>query len=192
MAESLLIQALTFATQHQPRLTNLAKVDYTKFLIPSLRYREGSLRHSDLTNSLIVKIRPGSLTGRTSPTAESDDFGLTVRCNRWWPLNKAVKEKRDIRYLVAVTSGVKPSRVIGVWETNPVSDWWREKQGEPQPREFDGDPWNGPLAESLDLKVDRWVATVRSTDSDINNWQGLEFDWEGYRPQNVGWSNDIR
>jgi len=192
MAETLLIQALTWALQTPPDLTNIAKVQSSKHLVPALRYRDGVLRYSELSNALLVKVRPGSLKGRSAPAATTDDFDLTVRCNRWWGLASAVKRKADVRLLVAVTAGVKPARVIGVWETQPVDQWWLEDLRNPVEARNGLELWNGPHTPIGDDRPKGWVATVKSTDPDFNQWQGLEFDWEGYPPQRVGWSHDLR
>jgi hypothetical protein len=192
MAESLLIQALTWATRVPPDLTNIAKVSYSKHLVPALRYREGTLRYSDLSNALLVKVRPGSLKGRSAPTANTDDFDLTVRCNRWWGLGAAVRRQADVRHLVAVTAHVKPARVIGVWNTHPVAQWWYENLSAPVAGTNTAEPWNGPHEPVGEDRPKGWVATVQSTNPDVNMWQGLEFDWEGYAPQRIGWSRDLR
>jgi hypothetical protein len=191
MAESLLIQALTWATETEPCLANIAKVNYSKYVSPALPYRDGLLKYSDTRNALFVKIRPGQLKGRTAPHGESGDIDLTMRCNRWWPLGRAQSLNKNIKYLIAVTAHVKPPRVIGVWETRPVADWWYEDQSAPEKSRISDDPWNS-AAPAYDINGSGWVATVMSSSPNINQWQGLEFDWEGYKPQNVGYSPDIR
>jgi hypothetical protein len=149
MAESLLIRALTWATEQQPRLTNIAKVNASKYVTPALPYKEGSLKYSEVTNALFVKVRPGQLKGRSAPHGESGDLDLTMRCNRWWGLGNAVRREADIRYLIAVTAGVKPPRIIGVWKTHPVSDWWLEDQKNPHTLQDRPEVWNSvaPLYE---------------------------------------------
>jgi hypothetical protein len=192
MAESLLIRALTWATEQQPRLTNIAKVNASKYVTPALPYKEGLLKYSEVTNTLFVKVRPGQLKGRTAPHGESGDLDLTIRCNRWWGLGKAVDKKADIKYLVAITSAVKPPRVIGVWKTHPTSDWWLEDQSNPHTLQNRTEDWNSSAPLYEDVRANGWVATVESTNPNVNDWQGLEFDWEGYNPQRLGYSVDIR
>lgn len=192
MAESLLIRVLTWSAEQAPRLTNIAKVNHSKYVTPALPFKEGSLQYSNVTNALFVKVRPGQLKGRTAPHGESGDHDLTIRCNRWWSLGNAVRSGADIKYLVAVTAGVKPPRVIGVWNTNPVSDWWYEDQNEQLSSHKRVEQWNSTAPLYEDVRAKGWVATVVSANPNINNWQGLEFDWEGYLPQNIGYSADVR
>lgn len=192
MAESLLVRALTWAAEQPPDLTNIAKVDSAKHLVPSLRYREGKLNYADVSRALLVKITPGHLKGRTGPTGEAGDVDLTLRCNRWWGLGQAQRRGIDVDLLIAITANVKPARVVGAWRALPVSEWWLEDQSTPSSRRRTGEPWNDPLSPLGGRVAKGWVAAVESPDSDVNGWQGLEFDWQGYHPQNVGWSNDIR
>lgn len=114
-----------------------------------------------------------------------------MRCNRWWPLGRAQSLNKDIKYLIAVTAHVKPPRVIGVWETRPVEDWWYEDQASPEKSRTTDDPWNNG-APQYDVNGSGWVATVTSSFPDVNEWQGLRFEWEGYKPQNVGYSPDLK
>lgn len=192
MAESLLVQALTWATEHRPDLTNIAKVGNTKHLIPSLRYREGRLNYNDVSSALFVKIRPGHMRGRTGPTGDSGDSDLTVRCNRWWGLGAAKRRGVDVDLLVAVIAKVRPARIIGVWRARPVSEWWLEDQANPDGQRLTGEAWNDSLPQLGGRIAKGWVVAVDSPDSDVNGWQGLEFDWQGYRPQKIGWSRDLR
>ena len=192
MAESLLIRALTWAAENSPDLTNIAKVNYSKHLIPALPYKDGPpIRYSEVRNALFVKIRPGQLKGRIAPHGESGELDLAVRCNRWWPLGKAQQENRDIKYLIAITAHVKPSRIIGIWETNPVSDWWYEDQSAPEKSRQTSEEWNSAVP-MYEVPAKGWVATLKSAFADVHGWQGREFDWEGYKPQNVGFSADIK
>jgi hypothetical protein len=94
--------------------------------------------------------------------------------------------------LVAVTATVKPAWIVGVWRARPVSEWWLEDQAKPDGRRSAGESWNDPLRQLGGRVAKGWVVAVDSPDSDVNGWQGLEFDWQGYRPQNVGWSKDLR
>lgn len=192
MAESLVIRALTWAAESKPDLSNIAKVSNSKYLVPALKYREGLLKYSEVKNSLLVKIRPGSLKGRTAPHGETGNIDLTMRCNRWWGLGNAVRQRKDVRFLIAVTAHVKPARVIGVWKTKPVDDWWWEDQSNPESSRTIGEKWNisvDPYSETLGKG---WVVTVESPNPDVNEWQGLEFDWENYKPQRLGYSADLR
>lgn len=191
MAESLLIQALTWATEIPPDLANIAKVARTKYLVPALPYREGTLRYSELRSALLVKVTPGSLKGRSAPSGAAGDLDLTIRCNRWWGLAAAQRRKADVQLLVAITAHVKPARVIGVWRTRPVDQWWYEDQHDPDMSRNTGEPQNDPLPAPDGHLAKGWVVTVETTDPDVNQWQGLEFDWEGYAPQRVGWSIDL-
>lgn len=191
MAESLLIRALTWSAEKSPDLTNIAKVNHSKYVTPALPYREGTVRYSDIRNALFVKVRPGQLKGRIAPHGESGDLELTLRCNRWWRLRSAIAQNKDIKFLVAVTAHVKPARIIGVWETRPVSDWWFEDQSSPQEARCTDEPWNN-AAPSYGTPAKGWVVTVVSPSPDVNGWQGMEFDWEGYNPQNIGYSVDLR
>jgi hypothetical protein len=192
MAESLLIQALTWANDTPPELANIAKVNSSKNLVPALPYRDGLLRYSEVSKALFVKIHPGRLKGRSAPSGDSNNFDLTVRCNRWWPLESAIRRRADVQLLVAVTAHVKPSRVIGAWRTHPVTNWWFEDQSQPEESRLAHEPWNGPLPADGEHRAKKWVVTVESPDPTVNGWQGLEFDWEGYAPQNIGWSKDLR
>jgi len=192
MAESLLIQALSWAAETPADLANIAKVARTKYLVPALPYREGILRYSEIRGALFVKVTPGSLKGRSAPSGASGNEELTVRCNRWWRLAAAQRRKADVHLLVAVTAHVKPARVIGVWRTRPIDEWWFEDQRHPEPGRTTGEPWNDPLAAQDGHHAKGWVVTVESPDPDVNEWQGLEFDWEDYQPQGVGWSTDLR
>jgi hypothetical protein len=192
MAESLLIRVLTWAADQEPKLTNIAKVNHSKHVTPALPFKEGLLKYSQVANALFVKVRPGQLKGRTAPHGESGDLELTLRCNRWWSLGNAVRKNADIKYLVAVTAGVKPPRVIGAWTTNPVSDWWLEDQKNPHTLQNRTEVWNSAAPLYEDVRAKGWVATVESTNPNVNDWQGLEFDWEGYLPQSIGYSADIR
>ena len=191
MAESLLIRALTWSSEIPPDLANIAKVVFSKYLTPALPYRDGKLRYSDVKNALFVKVRPGQLKGRIAPHGESGNLDLALRCNRWWGLGSARARDKDIRLLIAVTAHVKPARVVGVWETRPTSDWWYEDQLSPENSRIGDRPWNNAVP-LTDTPAKGWVATLISDDPDVNNWQGMEFDWEGYNPQNIGYSKDLR
>ena len=192
MAEALLIRALSWAAETKPELANIALVSGSKHLAPALPYRPGVLRYSDVSKALFVKIRPGRLKGRSAPTGEGSNFDLTVRCNRWWGLGAAVERKAEVHLLIAVTAGVRPARVIGVWRTRPVDEWWYEVQGNPGPRHSSEKQWNDALVPTDESRDEGWVVAVESDNPDENSWQGLEFDWEGYHPQLIGWSRDLR
>ena len=176
MAESLLIRALDWSSEQTPQLTNIAKVNNSKYLIPALRYRNESVGYSEFRNTLFVKVRPGQLLGRIAPHGESGEIDLTMRCNRWWGLQSVRERGDEIRLLVAVTAGVKPARIIGAWETRPTTDWWYEDQGNQLqssvtlPREEDH-IWNrsAPLYE---LPAKGWVVTLESSNPDVNDLQG--------------------
>lgn len=192
MAESLLIQALTWAAETPTELTNIAKVLHTRYLVPALPYREGTLRYSQVSGALFVKVTPGTLKGRSAPNGAAGNHDLTVRCNRWWPLAAARRRDANVRLLVAVTAHVKPARVIGVWRTRPIDQWWYEDQNHHDLTRSTGESWNDPIPAQDGHHAKGWVVTVESTDADVNHWQGLEFDWEGYQPQYVGWSRDLQ
>jgi len=54
------------------------------------------------------------------------------------------------------------------------------------------EPWNS-AAPSYGTDVEKgWVVTLESLDPNVNDWQGLEFDWETYAPQVIGFSRDVR
>jgi hypothetical protein len=192
MAETLLIRALSWAAEIAPDLTNIAKVQGSKYLVPALPFKDGpAICYGDITNALFVKVTPGSLKGRIAPSGEALDLELAMRCNRWWRLGQCRRRGDDVRLLVAVSAHTKPSRIIGVWRTLPVSEWWFEDQAQPSVRIDDERPWNGPSPIYQDRPASGWVVGLESVDPNINDWQGREFDWGDYRPQGVGYSADI-
>jgi len=197
MAESLLIRIAKWATESRPRLTNRAEVESSKLIIPALPYRQGVLRYDALSRALIVMITPESLGYRASPTGEADEIALTRRCNRWWGLAQAVRQRKEVQLLVAITARVKPTRVIGAWETHSVTEWWRERIVDNQGRElltrkWANEPWNGPDPYCTASEKRDWVVAVKSTNSDQRGYKGLRFEWGGYSPQGIGWSKDLR
>lgn len=192
MAESLLIRALTWAAENPPDLANVSKVTSSKHLVPALPYKAGILRYSSVSRALFVKVRPSSLKGRSAPSGEAGQIELAMRCNRWWRLMAAKDRNDQVELLIAVSSQTKPSRVIGVWRTRPVSDWWYEDQARPEMSEERAEPWNSAAPVYGTDAAKGWVVTLESLDSNVNDWQGLEFDWETYAPQGIGFSRDIR
>lgn len=193
MAESLLIRALTWATEKTPRLTNIAKVSGSSHLSPALKYKDGRLSYSEVSNALFVKIRPGALKGRSAPNGPAGDLDLAMRCNRWWNLGSVRARGDDVQLLVAVTAGTKPPRVVGAWEAAPVSDWWYEDQAHPERSPQGVEIWNGAAPLYDEQAHSGWVVSLRSSNPDMNGWQGLELDWEDYRLTGaVGYSADLR
>lgn len=193
MAESILIRALGWATEKSPRMTNVAKKSSSRDLVPALPFKDGSVNYEDFTNALFVKIRLGNLFGRPAPNGATDELGLALRCNRWWRLGQARARRADVRYLVAVTAGAQPPRVIGAWRTRPVDDWWFEDLDQPQLSRTRDEPFNsGVKRTESDPPAKGWVVTLESTYPNVGDWQGKQMNWGGYNPQNIGWSQDLK
>lgn len=195
-AESLVIRCLTWAAETPAELVNEMKLKGSNHVMPALVTRRGVVRYSALKRAVIVKVTPGHLGERTGPTGEASDVDLTMRCNRWWGFGRAVRRGHRIDYLVAVTAGVKPApRVVGVWRTKPVSEWWMENQqgyADGEPIRQTGERWNDSLISVDGVFHQGWVATVHDPSPDVRGMRGKVFKWEGYAPQNVGFSDDLR
>ncbi|MEV0781754.1 hypothetical protein AB0I52_01940 [Streptomyces sp. NPDC050423] len=170
-AESLIIRALADAEEHGTHLLNVAKRKQSKDLVPLLPFQQGILRYSDLSTTLLVKISLNAIDDErvvVSGAAHSAD--AAERCSRYWPLGKCVDREAPIKRLVAVTTAeAKPVRVVGVWDVDHTSAWKYHED------------------------VQRWeVRLTNPVQGNIGGHVGKCFDWEGYAPQNVGYSSDIR
>jgi hypothetical protein len=164
LAESLLIRVLA---GNGPGLINRAQMDKSSRLVPLVPQQEGVTRYEDFGNAIFVKISPEKIDSeRDVVSGLTDSVAAAERCRQYWPIGSAVDRGDDIRYLVAVsTSAVKPVRVLGVWETAPVADW---------------DTANGAI-------------TLREpAKGDVGGHRGKEMDWQGYSPQILGFSVDVR
>jgi hypothetical protein len=170
-AESLIIRALEDAAQHGSRLLNVAKRKQSRDLVPLLPFQSSTLRYSVLVGSLIVKIGLNRIDDdRVVVSGVTHPEDAAERCRKFWPLGNCVKQEPPIKYLVAVTTAeARPVRVVGVWECLPTSDW------------------------TFNEGRQRWeVALVDAAEGDTGGHVGKRFDWEGYNPQLVGYSADIR
>ncbi len=164
-AESLVIRALADAETSGSALLNIAKMKQSRDLTALLPFQEGVLRYSELSGSLLVKIGLDRIdedravvSGVTKPAEAAE------RCRQYWGLGACIDQSRPITNLVAITTAdAKPARVVGIWETQPVTTWER-----------------------------RAVTLMDPDKGDVGGHVGKGFDWEGYNPQSLGYSRDIR
>lgn len=169
-AESLLVRALYGAEQSGSTLLNIAKRYTSRDLVPVLPFRNGVLRYSELTNSLIVKVSLDRIDDqRVVVSGVTKPADAAERCRKYWPLGRCVAQEFPVKRLVAVsTADAKPVRVIGVWEVKPVGSWTQSEDGKYE------------------------VGLADPSQGDLYGCVGQEFEWEGYNPQLVGYSSDIR
>lgn len=170
-AESLIIRALSDAEEHGGMLLNVTKRKQSRDLVPLLPFTDKTLRYSELTASLLVKVSPNRIDDEravVSGGARAEE--AAERCRKYWPLGRCVNSEAPIKQLVAVTTAeAKPIRVVGIWAVEDPSTWTSD--------EDDG----------------RWEVTLSCpSEGDAGGYVGAEFDWEGYAPQLIGYSADIR
>lgn len=167
LTEALLIRVLADAEMHGVALTNRSGTVATSDLVPLVAQREGALKYSDLRHSILVKVSPKRIDEvRDVVSGVTSDADAAERCRKWWGIASVVGRGDDIRQLVAIsTSDVKPRRVLGIWETKPVVEW-----------DVDG------MA----------IELVDASSGDVGGQRGKTFDWDGYNPQNIGYSLDVR
>ena len=123
------------------------------------------LQYSSLANTMLVSINVEAIDDRASALAHQSDAQLAERVKMWWGTGETIKRDRDVRYLVAVLTGVKPKLVIGKWRTAPPPEW---------------DAGEGE------------VKLVDPRDGDIGGHRWSEFDPGDYDFQTIGYSKDIR
>jgi hypothetical protein len=164
LAESLLIRVLA---GNGAGLVNRAQMVQSGSLVPLVPQQEGVVRYEDFANAIFVKISPEKIDSeRDVISGLTDSVAAGERCRQYWPIGSAVNRGDDIRYLVAVsTTAVKPVRVLGVWETAPVADW--------------------------DISTGS-ITLAEAANGDVGSHRGKEMDWQGYNPQLVGYSTDVR
>ena len=167
LAESLLIRVLADAEKYGVVLSNRSGTIATSHLVPLVPQQEGVLNYRDLRHSILVKVSPQKIDEtRDVVSGVTPDAIAAERCRKWWPIGSAAKRGDDIRQLVAVsTSSVKPQRVLGIWETLPISEW-----------DIEG----------------RAIELVDESCGDAGGHRGKIFNWNGYSPQSVGYSADVR
>lgn len=165
MSESLVIRALFEAQQHGIAMTNLAQRLQSKHLVPLVPVAEGTLDYASLGNAVIVRIRPERIDSRDVISGVTPAEVAAERCRQYWPIGSCVARDLDVRLLVAVTSKVKPARVLGVWETQPVAAW-------------DSDAGA--------------IALTDPAAGDVGGHRGKVFDRGGYAFRNFGYSADLR
>lgn len=170
MAESV---AIYVAHQCGAPLVNKDKLDGGSDLVDMLPEKDGTVRFSELRNSIVVTIGPDRLDGepdKALPSAEISMAELAKRCQEWWKVGGARFKREPVRELVAVsTQACGAVVVLGRWETAPVEQWVKSDEN------------------------DRWSITLKDAGKgDIHGWRGMAFDWEGHRHQNpVSYSSDL-
>lgn len=164
LAESLLIRVLA---DNGADLVNRAQLIDSSAFVPLVPQREGVVRYEDFRGAIFVKIHPDRIDAERDVVSGLTDSAVAAdRCRQYWPIESVVQRGDDIRYLVAVsTAAVKPVRVLGVWETRPVAEW-------------------DVAAGAVEL--------VDPAAGDVGEHRGKEMDWQGYNPQSIGFSADVR
>lgn len=170
-AESLIIRALSDAEIQGTSLLNVAKRKQSRDLVPLLPFTDKVVRYSHLTETLLVKIGLNRIDDeRAVVSGASSAEEAAERCRKYWPLGNCIAREAPIKQLIAVTTAeVSPVRVVGVWHVDHTSTW------------------------TFDEQSGRWEVTLPSpSDGNVGGYVGAEFDWEGYSPQLVGYSADVR
>jgi len=166
LAESLIIKLVSDAVRDGADFENLAGRLRTSHLVPLVPKQDGVLRHSDLKNSILVKVSPKKMDYREVVSGVTSDRAAAERCRQWWPIGSTVQRGDAVQRLVAVTTAeVSPQRVLGIWDTLPLSEW--------------------------DV-ADGSIGLVNPDEGNVGGHRGKEFLREGYNSQLVGFSEDIR
>jgi hypothetical protein len=145
--------------------TNRAGIKSSRFLVPVVPRKEGTVPFSSLTNTAIVTMKPEALTndpGRGSVHGAKTPQELAARALTSWSLDASRRRKDKVSRLIA---RMKSSNVIiADWDLNPEE----------------------PTREDAFLPVDSQKIDPRGT-------RGMTLDLEGARLGNtVTWSQDIR
>lgn len=170
LAESLLIRALADAATTAPRLLNSTEIKQSHNLVPLLPFKNATLKYSDLSETLLVKIRLNRIDDeRVVVSGAAHPVDAAERCRKWWSLGNCVASKAPIKQLVTVTTAeVNPPRIIGVWRTDDPQTWSLEPDGGA-------------------------VTLPDPSEGDVGGHVGKIFEWEGYRVTgSIAYSNDVR
>ena len=172
LAESLLIRVLG---DNGSDLVNRAQLVHSSAFVPLVPQSDGVVRYEEFRNAIFVKIHPARIDAqRDVVSGLTGSAAAAERCRGYWPIGAAVARGDDIRYLVAVsTAAVQPVRVLGVWETRPVAEW-----------DVEAGARAGVRGGAIEL--------VDPAAGDVGGNRGRELDWQGYSPQLIGFSADVR
>lgn len=166
LAEAFAIQMLVKAGV---KVGNRQKTVSPSDIHPLLERRNGAVAYSQLRRALVVKVgmdQIGEGIDARQGAVGFDPVKVSMRCDRFWDLGRALREGYEADRLVAVLLGapISDTPIVGCWATESVSRWDGEKG---------------------------IVKLHDPTQWDLDGWRGMRLDWEGRHPQKQQWSNDL-
>jgi hypothetical protein len=167
LAEALAIQALVKAGVE---VGNTKKTISPSDIRPLLERKPGIVAYSKLRRTFVVKVgadKIGEGVDERQGAVGFDPVKVSMRCDRNWEIEPAVRDGYKVDLLVAVLlrTAITNTPIVGCWATEPVSEW---------------DPAHG-------------IVKLREpAEWDLNGWRGMRLDWEGRHPQKQQWSDDLR